>query len=286
MKIIDEKDFERFSPVFKGKRGNRLARYLMRVFSVDKVHQVYNNSGAYHGSEFASRLLNDLQVKYVISNSERLSQLPRGAFITISNHPYGGLDGIILVDMIAGLRHDYKLMVNETIGLVKTMEENFIVVTPKTNKNKSITAKSIHGIRETVKWLESGHPVGFFPSGAVSDFSLKELRIRDRQWQTSILRVIKAAKVPILPVRFFDTNSGFFYFLGLISWRIRLLRLPAELFNKRKRVHRLAFGNIITVQEQEQFTDVESFGLFLRESVYKMSLPDSFITQSRTATGK
>lgn len=281
MKVINAKDFEALSPFFRGEKGNSRAEFFMKLFAIEKVNRVYDNSYGYTGSRFTSRLLNDLGVNYVIGNAERLKLLPEGAFITVSNHPYGGLDGIILIDLIADIRTDYKFMVNKILSLVKTLRENFITVTPTGNKKKGISAVSITGIRETIMHLYDGHPVGFFPSGAVSDFSLKDLRIRDRKWQDSILHLIHNVKVPILPIRFFDTNSPFFYFLGLINWKIRLLRLPSELFNKKNRNLRIAIGNIISVQRQEKFKDIRRFGAFLRKSVYEMPLPHSFIPRTR-----
>jgi putative hemolysin len=280
MEVIGVKDFESISSFFKGEKGHRRAEFFMHLFAIDKVNQVYDNSGAYSGAAFASSLLNDLGVNYVVGNAERLKLLPEGAFITVSNHPYGGLDGIILIDMMAGIRSDYKLMVNKMLSLVKTMKENFISVTPTLTRKNSITATSIHGIRETIMHLNDGHPAGFFPSGAVSDFRLKDLHIRDRNWQTSILHMIQSAKVPILPIRFFDTNSPFFYFLGLINWKIRSLRMPSELFNKRKQKPRIGIGNIISVKEQEQFTDVSKFGAFLRKFVYEMPLTGSLVPRN------
>ncbi len=276
MKVIDETDFESFSSFFRGDKGHRRAEFLMHLFSIDKINRVYNNSGAYSGAEFASHLLDDLGVNYLIGNSERLKLLPEGAFITISNHPYGGLDGIILIDLMAGIRSDYRLMVNKMLSLVKRMNENFISVTPTLNKKNRISAESIHGVRETLSRLRDGHPVGFFPSGAVSDFRLRDMRVRDRNWQASILHVIKSVKVPVLPIRFFDGNSPFFYFLGLINWRIRSLRMPSEVFNKRKQNPRIGIGNIIPVAEQEKYRDINSFNDFLREAVYKMPVPKSF----------
>jgi hypothetical protein len=89
--------------------------------------------------------------------------------------------------------------------------------------------------------------------------------------------VIRSVKVPILPMRFFDRNSFFFYFLGLINWRIRALRLPSEVFNKRERELRIGIGNIVSPKEQLQFNDAESLGTFLRKSVYEMPVPGSFI---------
>jgi putative hemolysin len=280
MKVIDEKYLEAVSPVFRGERGHRLAEFFMRLFAIDKVNQVYDHSYGHTGAGFTTSLLNDLGVNYVIGNAERLELLPERAFITVSNHPYGGLDGIMLIDLIAGIRPDYKLMVNKIISLVKTLKENLIAVMPAGNRKNGISGINISGIRETMMHLRNGHPAGFFPSGAVSDLSLKNFRIRDRKWQASILRLIHSVKVPIVPVRFFDTNSLFFYFLGLINWRIRSLRLPYELFNKKEKEPRIGIGNIISVQEQEKLSDAGALGTVLRKSVYEMPVPVSFIPRT------
>lgn len=280
MKILDADDFASFSPIFRGRKGRWLAESLMRFLAIDKVNRVYDNSGNYSGAGFASRLLADLGIDYAIGNAERLKLLPNGAFITIANHPYGGLDGIILVDLMAGIRDDYKLMVNKILSLVKTMQCNFVTVTPVEDHKTPVTAGSISGIRETINRIKNGHPVGFFPSGAVSDLSLKNMRVSDREWQTNILRLIHAMRVPILPVRFFDGNSPFFYFLGLIYWKIRLLRLPGELFNKQNRNIRIGIGKLISVEEQIQFHHYRDLGRYLRKAVYEMPVPDSFVLRS------
>lgn len=276
MGVVNAKDFEKFSSFFRGKWGRLFADAVIQMLAFDKVNRVYDHSGNYTGAEFAARLLNDLGINYAIGNADRLKSLPEGAFITVSNHPYGGLDGIILMDLMAKIRPDYKIMVNRILTMVKTMKENFIPVTPAEDKKSGITGTSINGIRETLSRLHDGHPVGFFPSGAVSDFSLKNFRINDRKWQASILHLIHSVKVPILPIRFFDFNSPLFYFLGLINWRIRLLRMPSELFNKKEKEHRIGIGNIISVKEQEQFADGISLGTFLRKAVYEMPKPTSY----------
>ena len=281
MKVIDVKDFEAWSPFFRGEWGHRFAEFMIRMMALDKVNQVYDHSGDYTGARFAEGLLNDFGVNYVIGNAERLQKLPDGAFITVSNHPYGGLDGIILIDLMARIRPDYKLMVNRMLSLVKTMKDNFISVTPVGNKKSGISVTSIHGLRETLTHLQEGHPVGFFPSGAVSDFRLKDMRVRDRKWQKSVLHLIHTIKVPIVPIRFFDINSAFFYFLGLINWRIRSLRMCRELFNKKEQNPRIGIGNIISVEEQKQFPDSGSLGIFLRKAVYEMPKPGSFVPRTR-----
>ena len=86
---------------------------------------------------------------------------------------------------------------------------------------------------QSLKHLQAGAPLGLFPSGAVSDLSIKDGCIRDREWQLSAIQLIKKARVPIVPIRFRDKNSMFYYLLGLLNWKIRVTRLPREVFNKR-----------------------------------------------------
>jgi len=274
-KVVDIKTMEKLSPAFRGFKGHWLAKKAIHLFAIDKVNKVYENSCDHSGADFAASLLNDLGVYYNVGDFDRLKDLPKGAFITVSNHPYGGLDGIMLIDLMAGIRPDYKLMVNSVLSLVEAMKENFISVKP-VGKKKNVNVSNVRGVRTTLSHLQEGHPMGFFPSGAVSNFIIKELRLKDREWQESVLRLIQGAKVPIVPIRFLDRNSTFFYFLGLISWRVRSLRMPYEVFNKSKQNPRIAVGNILSVEAQDEFTDVKSFGEFLRKSIYEMPKPSSF----------
>jgi putative hemolysin len=277
MKLIDHHYFESMSPLFRGNMGRRLAEVVIHFLAIDRVNWVYEHSYSFSGPEFASHLLDDLGVNYMIGNAEKLWQLPEGAFITVSNHPYGGLDGIIMVDLFGAIRPDYKFMVNKFLSMIKTLNESFISVIPTADRKTDLTSETIKGIRETISHLHKGHPAGFFPSGAVSDFSLRDFRIRDRKWQSSIMHLIHSARVPILPVRFFGNNSLFFYLLGLVHWKIRSMRLPYEVFNKHNNKVRLGIGKLITPDEQLQFPDFHSFGEYLRKSVYEMAVPAEFV---------
>lgn len=272
MEMLSLKEIEKISPAFQGRLGNAFARFLMHTLAVDDVNKLYQRNEAYFGPEFASHILKDIGVDYSILGKENLEKLPEGPFITISNHPYGGIDGVILTDLFGHIRSDYKLMVNKFLGIVERMSQNFITVIPNGEEKHSPTIDSIEGIRHVVYHIKEGHPVGMFPSGAVSDFSLKDCCVRDRKWQTEAIRLIRRVKVPIVPVRFFDGNSKFFYSLGLIHWKVRLMRLPAEVFNKRGKQVRLGIGEPISVERQAFFDSIDSYGAFLRDSVYGMTI--------------
>lgn len=252
----------------------------MILFGIERVNKLYGRSAEYKGVEFTNHLLADLGIKWGIGNSDRLNQLPKGAFITISNHPYGGLDGVMLVDLIASLRPKYKFMVNNLVYHAEAMQENFISVIPQKGNKRLDPMLDYRGIKETLMHLQQGNPVGFFPAGGVSLFNLKSLKVYDREWQTGILKIIQIAKVPVVPIRFFDLNSPFFYFLGVIDWRIRQVRMSYELFNKGKKTHRIGIGKTIMPEEFAGMKDTKDLEAFLRKAVYGMPLPKSFISRS------
>lgn len=80
--------------------------------------------------------------------------------------------------------------------------------------------------------------------------------------------MIKILNVPVVPVHFLDRNSNFYYSLGLIDWRVRLARLPAEVFNKRGKQTRIALGEIIMPERLSSFEDLGELRSFLRNMVY------------------
>lgn len=278
MPLLGIDELERISPIFRGKAGNALSRALMRFLSVDKVNDLYDRNSVVNGPDFASAVLNDIGMKYDVGfegtdMQETLSALVgEGPFITISNHPCGHVDGIMLVDLFGHVRPDYKVMVNQILARIEPLGDSFIPVTPTGSSRTAPTAASVSGIKAALKHLRSGGGLGLFPSGAVSDLSLKDRCVRDREWQEAVVRLIMKAQVPVVPVRFFNGNSWLYYSLGLIDWRVRLLRLPAEVFNKNGSAMHIGIGPVISVEEQKRFgTDIGAFRAFLRERVYDMT---------------
>lgn len=270
MPLLTVKELQDSSYIFRGKIGKILAQGLMDISCVSRINALYDRYPSLKGPDFTSAILEDLGVQYEIKNRNAIDVLREGAFITISNHPYGGLDGLILVDFIGHFRPDYKVMVNKVLGRIKNLDDNFIDVIPTGRKQGKPENESIHGIRSVVEHVCSGHPVGIFPAGAISDVNLSKFRIEDRQWQESVIRLIKKLRVPILPIRFLGGNSSLFYSLGLIDWRIRLMKLPSELFNKKGKTVKLILGNVISPELQDEYSDIEAFRTFLRENVYNL----------------
>lgn len=265
--VININDFRQLVPFFNTPFGYRVLKFLFSITGIRKVNRAYRNSCPYEGTEFTTRLLKELGATYHINNGEELEKLPEGTFITVSNHPYGGLDGIILIHMIAAHRKDFKVMVNWILGYVEAMSKHFICVDPTP---ATVNGRNINGFKQTMGHIRDGHPMGFFPAGAVSDYNAR-LRVEDREWQPTVLRLIKSSHCPVIPVYFHNHNSVFFHSLGLVHWKLRMLRLPRELFNKKGKTIEITIGQPITVEEQDKYEDIGEFGKFLKNETYKLN---------------
>ena len=240
-----------------------------------------DKAGIPPGPPFAKGLLDDLGIDFRIGNPERLETLPEGPFILIANHVYGHLDGICLVDLIGHQRPETKVLVNELLTWIPGLAPNFIAVNPVTAASKGVSDTSINGIKNALQQLGGGGPLCLFPSGAVADLKPREgWTLSERDWQDAAIRFIRKARVPVVPVRFFDRNSRFYYALGLIDYRVRFVRLFHEVFNKRGTHPRLGIGKTISVAELESYTDLQACKAFLRSSVYDMPLPERFVNRS------
>lgn len=270
------------SPIFEGKRGKLLYKAAMRlsgIYHVNDIHQKVEDLGIEPGPDFAKGILDQMGVDFLIGNPQRLNFPGKGAFITISNHFYGHLDGICLVDIVGHARPKTKVMVNELLMHVWGLAPNFISVNP-TLKKRETTATSIQGIKDALNQIQSGEPLVMFPSGAVADLKPKEGWIlSERDWQDSAIKLIRKARVPVIPIRFFDHNSWLYYALGIIDYRVRFLRLFHELKNKRGTNPRLGIGETISVEQQDAVPDA-NFKEFLRSSVYDMPIPEHFVKRS------
>lgn len=261
--VLEYEDLCELAPFFKGKR--KFANFCFKLLKMDKVNELHRNNYKTPGAQCAKGILKDLGITVVVENEEELGVLPKGAFITVSNHPFGALDGIMLISMLASRRKDFKVMVNLILNYITALRCNFIAVDPLATDNPEKKAVSMRGIREAIKHVKEGHPIGFFPAGSVAKINGK-LQVVEQEWQPTIIRLIQQLKVPVIPIYFHGYNSMFSYIMGTICWPLRSLMLPSEVFRKRGATMRVTVGKPISVEEQSQYKSVEEFTKFLKDT--------------------
>ena len=173
----------------------------------------------------------------------------------------------MLIDIIASRRPDFKVMVNGVLTKVGAMKDNFISVQPDTKRQRGNLA-NMGGVRLCMKQIQEGHPMGFFPAGAMSFYNKEKKGGYDLPWTRSVIRLIRKSNVAVYPIYFGFQNSKFFYWLGNVDWRLRTFRIIPEVFNKRGRTVDVYVGKPIPADKICSFKSDEELGNFLYESTY------------------
>ncbi len=269
-KLIETEDFMKAAKLSRF-GGESVAKLLMLLLKLNKINKFYSKNYQKDSQEFMDAVINELDLKFEVSDEE-MSRIPlNGPFITISNHPYGGIDGVLLLKIITMARPDFKVLANFLLQKIEPLKDYILAVNPfETHKG---VKSSLAGLKDAYSKLKEGTPLGIFPAGEVSTYNEDWTDFADRQWQNSVLKFIKKAGVPVVPVYFQGTNSKIFHILGLIHPLLRTVKLPSELFNKKNRIIRIRIGNPITVAEQNEFTDIARYGRFLRAKTYALGTP-------------
>lgn len=221
--VLDVEDVIAMVPRLKG--HEKLVDKALHWLRVDKVNDVHDRGFDHPGPEFVKFLLEDFRISLRIDNEQVLDHLPEGAFVTVSNHPFGALDGITLIHLVASRRPAYKVMVNMVLNRITAMRPNFIAVDQTASDDPAKRAVSVQGIKKAIRQVRSGEPMGFFPAGAMSKVNWHGSLV-DRPWQPSVMRLIEQMKVPVIPIFFHGSNSFLFNFLGVVCWQLRTLRRP------------------------------------------------------------
>lgn len=239
---------------------------VMNFFRYPEINRLYARHKHAQGYEFIRRILEDLKIRYRVNENE-VEHIPaQGAFIIIANHPYGGVEGLILLDILSRRRPDVKIMANFLFQHLEPIKDFFFPVNPFENV-KNI--KSIGGLKEALQHIAEGHPLIIFPAGEVSTWQEKG-QITDRQWHKGAIKFIRKADVPVIPVHFSGTNSYLFHFLGLIHPILRTAQLPSELLNKKHKLVHVRIGKSISKAEIGKFDDVSRLGRYLRARTYAL----------------
>ncbi len=248
--------------------GVFIAEALMQIFRYNKLNRVYSSAYDSDPVVFINSILDQLDIKYEVPEKDMENILSEGPFITVSNHPFGGIDALILLKIITSRRNDIKGMANFLLQKIDPLKEYVLPVNPfETRKD---VKSSFKGLKEGLNFLKEGHVVAIFPAGEVSTYQSESNIIIDREWQEPALKFMKLAEVPVVPVYFHGTNSRWFHILGRIHPLLRTAKLASELFNKRHKIIRVRIGKPVTVREQAEFHDIARYGRYLRARTYSL----------------
>jgi putative hemolysin len=245
-----------------------LAPVIMKLLKLKEVNEAYGSAAAYKGAEFVESILKNIGIEYEFSEEE-LQSIPKNEpFVVISNHPYGGIDGLIMMALISKVRPDFKVMANYLLQQIEPLRDMIVSVNPFEKSVKQ--GMNISGIKKCMQLLDEGTPVGIFPAGEVSSLKLSTLKISDKMWNPVVGKMIMKSGVRVVPVYFSGHNSVTFNLLGLVHPMLRTAKLPSELFNKKNEKIKVRIGKPISIKTLQDFKDPNDLLRFARAKTYAL----------------
>jgi putative hemolysin len=271
MSLVTSKEIAQVIGLQKfGFSGIFIGWILLRVLRISAINKIYDKNKNKSDLDFLNGILDDCKIKFEIPE-EDLKRIPKeGPFITISNHPLGGIDGVLLLKLLIEKRADYKIIANFLLHRVAPLKPYVMPVNPfETRKDAK---SSMAGIKSALLHLREGKPLGIFPAGEVSTYKDGKLNI-DKPWEEGAIKLIKKANVPVIPIYFHAKNSRLFYFLSKFSDTLRTAKLPSEVMHQGGKVIKVRIGKPISVKDQDEFTTLPAFHEFIRKKTYMLANP-------------
>lgn len=246
----------------------KLAPVIMKLLNLDKVNEVYGSSANFEGGAFADDIIKNLGIEYEISEDD-LQNIPKDEpFIAIANHPYGGIDGLIMISLFSKVRPDFKVMANYLLEQIPQLKDYVVSVNPF--EQSAQQGMNISGIKKCLTLIKEGHPIGIFPAGEVSALKLSTLKISDKMWNPVVGKMIMKSNVKVVPVFFSGQNSVTFNLLGLVHPILRTAKLASELFNKKDSKITVRVGKPIPLKTLQEFKDPNDLLRFTRAKTYAL----------------
>ena len=243
IKIDVEKVLASKNPALKKMIPGFLIRYLKRIVHEEELNEFFSCYGHHKDEELVASWIRFLKIKYTATGIENIPS--EGRFIFVSNHPLGGLDGVVFINELSKHFKDIKFPVNDILTIIDNLSGIFLPI----NKHGS-QGKEAWKLIE--KAYSSDSQILYFPAGLCS--RKKQGIIRDLQWHKSFITKSVRHKRDVIPAYFSGKNSNFFYNLSNfrksigIKANIEMLYLPDEMFlQKDKEIH-LVFGEKIPWQ--------------------------------------
>lgn len=250
--------------------GTLVKRPLEKLLALPGINGIYSRATQQAGIDalqFCEGCLNDMDVAVKLSKDD-LDRIPRsGPLVIVANHPFGGVEGLILSSVLLKARPDFKVMVNYMLGLIPELRPVCVFVDPFGTDIQ----KNVRGLKQCLGHLRGGGCLGVFPSGEVSHLQLSTRTIEDPKWSQQIGGLIRRTGAAVLPVFFEGNNGPVFQIAGLIHPRLRTALLPRATLNTRHKTAVMQIGRVISAREIGSFKTDDDVASFLRNRTYALA---------------
>ncbi len=241
-------------------------RYLERIVHQQEINDILTRHGDKYGLEFARAAIDDFGVTIAVHGTEHL--VPGQRYIFASNHPLGGFDGIVLMEVISRYYSHFRVLANDILMNIVNLAPVFLPIN-KHGKQATESAKNLH------EAYLSDMQIITFPAGLVSRYINKQ--VMDLEWKKNFITKAITYKRDVVPVHFTGRNSKFFYriyklrkLLG-IKANIEMFYLVDETFRHRGEHITITFGTPISYTTFDNSKTPVQWAKWVKQQVYLLA---------------
>ena len=210
--------------IIQEKLGKKLPRFLVRLLEKlihqDEMNEFLATDGSDKtGLEFIEATLRFLDVWVKVVGVENLKINDGAKYCFVSNHPLGGIDGLILIDIIGNkCDGNVKVVLNSLLDALPGLKPFSIPV----DIAGGIPRKSLNSIHSA---FESDSQILMFPAQMCSRKQHGE--VKDVDWKKRFVEESIVYNRTIVPINFKGLNSKSFYnFAKFSKFLSKLFRNP------------------------------------------------------------
>jgi len=279
LKIDVEQVLYSKNPSLKKTVPGFIIRYLKRIVHQDELNDFLKSSGHLRDAEFIKAGLDFFKISYSVHGAENI---PRsGRYLFVSNHPLGGLDGLVFIYELSKYFKELKFPVNDILMNIRNLSGIFVPV----NKHGAQDRNAFRLIEEA--YASTGQ-VLYFPAGLCS--RKKHGSVRDLRWHKSFISKAIQYRRDVVPAFISGRNSNFFYNLSNIRTllgikaNIEMLYLADEMFRQKGKQINLIIGKKISWQAFDNSKSPPEWAEWVKGKSYELEqlIPGKSIKQKKS----
>lgn len=233
-----------------------------------RMQHLYDELKNLQGLAFIDVLLKEMHLELKFEG-QGLDRIPaEGPFLVVANHPFGILDGLVLISLIARQRPDFRIVAQAVNEQEHPAREFYL--NARLDEFHPDRHAELHGVSTVLRHVREGHPLGIFPSGEVSRFHPQQRKVTDHAWRREVIRLIQFLEVPVIPVHFKGANSVLFQLMSLIHPALSTAAIPSETLKKRNAHLHVSVGSPISPRDYEHLSNTDQLGRYLRARLYAL----------------